>query len=179
MMLKPLIVATALLSASAVIAADSSISAPFKIYTVSNVERVISNSPECRPTYNALKTLTKKDVRLKFTRTGKSGNFVMTDLDNVLKNLTFTILKEESKPHKINRIGTGSFELNQEKIDYVIQVGVHLNETMTPYEYPMILSANKHFCYYSAILKPSDDTTARFKNNIQKGRVKNGADLTQ
>jgi len=177
-MLKALVfTTTALLVANIAIADTKPI--VHKTYSIENLKRIVTNSESCRPIYDSLKALASKQVQLRFTPTGKTGSFNMTDLNGAMKNSTFTILKEKTDPHSINRVGMGSFELNHQKIDYVIQVGVDLNKPSKEYLYPMILSGDTRLCYYSALLKPSENTTTRFKKNILARKVKKGSDLTQ
>lgn len=177
-MLKPLIFATTALLATNIAMADTK-PVVHKTYSIEELKRVVTNSPSCHLIFDSLKELASRHVRLSFTPTGKTGSFTMTDLRGVMKNSTFTILKEKSNSHSINRVGMGSFELDHQKIDYVIQVGVDLNKPAKDYLYPMILSGDTRLCYYSALLKPNENTTMRFKRNILAGKVKQGNDLTQ
>lgn len=177
-MLKRLVFATTALLAINIAMADTK-PVMYKTYSIENLKRVVTNSESCKPIYNSLKNLASKHVKLSFTAKGKKGSFVMTDLRGVMKNSTFTILKEDTSSHSINRVGMGSFEIDNQKIDFVIQVGVDLNKPSKEYLYPMILSGDSRSCYYSALLKPNENTTMRFKRNILAGKVKHGKDLAQ
>ncbi|MDP1574601.1 MAG: hypothetical protein Q8L78_06700 [Coxiellaceae bacterium] len=178
-MLKPLLLTVTTLLIANIALADTTATAPHKTYTLVKLQRVVTNSPSCRPIFDSLKSLSSNHIHLSFKPTGEKGNFVVTDLKGVMQNSTFKILKEHVSAQSINRVGMGSFELNKQKIDYVIQVGVDLSKSTKDYLYPVILSGDTHLCYYSALLKPSEETTTAFKKNIQAGTVNNGNDLAR
>ncbi len=150
-----------------------------RTYSIQDLKRVVTNDQSCRPIFNALKTMAKDNIQLTFKSTGTQGHFKMMDPTGTIQNPTFTVLKENTDSHSVNRVGMGSFTLNQQKIDYVIQVGIDLNKPVDHYLYPMILSSDTKLCYYSALLKPSNETTMRFKKNIAAKSTEQGSDLTQ
>lgn len=174
-----LITISALCAVATIATAANTTAIPAKSYTITDLKRIVTNSPNCSPIFDSLKQLASKQVDLTFKPTGRPGHFTMNDPTGTMQNSTFTILKEYLTPGSINRVGMGSFKLNQQQIDYVVQVGVDIKNPTTNYLYPVILSSNTRLCYYTALLKPTADTAMRFTKNIHDNKVKNGSDLTR
>lgn len=176
-----LVLATTLTFANAVSAKSQSVSAnsPIKTYTLHDLRRVVTNSPQCKPYYNDLKELAKKPISLQLAKTDEKGKHAAKDLSGRMSHHTHTTIKQNAKSNVINRIGMGSFKYKNENIDYVITISGNLDHEDHQYLYPVIFASHDAHCYYTALVKPSQETVESFKQHIRSGKAARGADLSQ
>jgi hypothetical protein len=151
-----------------------------KIYTLADLRRSVTNSEQCKPFYNDLKQLTKKPIKLQFSQNPDNENDVTAnDLSGQIKNYTHTMVKQTVSGGAVNRVGMGTFEFKKQKIDYVIEVSGNIDHSNHHYLYPIILASHNAHCYYTALLKPDDETAEAFKQSIRSGAVAKKTDLVK
>lgn len=153
-------------------AADTPVSSATKTYFLTQLQSVTSNSPRCESLYRDLQQLTKKSVNLEFTQVDKK-NFVVKDLAGKLVDHNYSIVKQKVKGHLVNRIGMGSFTINNKQINYVIEIAGNTDQKNYDYLYPMILSSDNGRCTYTGVVKPNPETITLLKKNIIDGHVTN------
>jgi hypothetical protein len=153
--------------------------APLKSYTLTDLKQVVSNSPKCDALRGQLEQFTKHPVSLQFTKQGKEGEHSAQDASGQVTNHTHTTVKQTVNGNLVHTVGMGTFELNKEKIDYVLEVSANLDNPDHRYLYPIILASDSARCYFTALVKPSEETIAAFKQSIRSGAVKKGTNLHQ
>ncbi len=149
-----------------------------KTYKLTDLKRVVANHENCKPIYTALQKLADDTITLHFTKGAEQSSFTIGDGNGKTTNHTYKILKQEIKNNTVNRVGAGSFEIANKKIEYIIEIAADLNKKDFKYAYPMILSGENAHCFYTALLNPSADTVKSFQKNIQSGLAEKGSDLT-
>jgi hypothetical protein len=159
-------------------AAYATDAAPTKTYTLTNLQRVVSNHPNCTPLYHALQQLAKKPLSLQFASQSEPANFAATDTTGTLKNHSYTIVKQDVKDNVVNRVGMGSFEIDNSKVNYIIEISADAGQKNYKYLYPVIFSSKNGHCYYTALVQPDANTVAAFKKNIEAGVVAKSTDLS-
>jgi hypothetical protein len=148
-----------------------------RTYQLKQLKQVSAANENCKTIYRHLEQLSKKPIALQFN--GKDNSeFDVKHQDAQLINHSYKILKQTESGSTINRVGAGSFELNNDKMEYVLQIIADTNQQKFKYAYPIIISNDASHCMYTAVLEPDQHTIASFKKNIQNGNTKNGADLT-
>jgi hypothetical protein len=148
-----------------------------KAYTVTNLQRVVSNHANCQLVHHALQQFFKKPVMLQFSSNSDNTNFEAKDLAGKSSDHSYSIIKEDIKDNVVNRVSVGSFMLDKHKINYVVEISADISQKNFKYHYPIILDSESGHCYYTALVKPDAKTVAQFKNNIQNRSVAKGADL--
>ena len=161
-------------AAQQVYAAD----APSKAYTLTNLQKIVAADAGCKKIYIDLQRLTKKPIVLQYTSKDNQSAFDVKHADEEIMNHSYKIIQQNITETSVSRIGSGSFDLDNNKLDYVLQISADLKQTNYKYTYPMIISSEKMHCVYTALLVPDQQTVAAFKKNIQNGNLNNGADLT-
>lgn len=149
-----------------------------KTYTLTKLRQVVSNHDECSAFYKDLKQLTKNPVSLQFAPSSKS-RIAAKDSSGQVANHSHSIVKQKVEGGTVHRVVTGEFKLNKQKVDYVAEISANLNNADHQYLYPIILASHNAQCYYTALIKPSDDTVAAFKKSIQSGHAAKGTDIHQ
>ncbi|OGT50830.1 MAG: hypothetical protein A3E84_04910 [Gammaproteobacteria bacterium RIFCSPHIGHO2_12_FULL_42_13] len=160
-------IAIALLIAAHTIYASEAVT---KTYRFSNVKHFVSNRSSCNSFYSELKKLSTKSIALQFTPTS-GANFHVKEMSGSLVNFTYQIVAQDKKDNMISRIGMGSFEINHAKVDYMIEIAGDVKQKNFKYFYPVVLSSSDAHCYYSALLKPGNETVVAFKKHIQSSSV--------
>ncbi len=148
-----------------------------KSYTLVDLQSVVSNSEHCAPFYEALKQLSEKPVVLEFKKNGHKRTLEVHDHSGQLSHHRHTTLKQKGQGKQLNRMGTGTFEFNHEKMDYLISISANVDNPNYQYLYPIILTSHQGQCYYTALVKPSEETVAAFKRKVASGAAAKGADL--
>jgi hypothetical protein len=149
-------------------AAYATDAAPTKTYTLTNFT----------PLYHALQQLAKKPLSLQFASQSEPANFAATDTTGTLKNHSYTIVKQDVKDNVVNRVGMGSFEIDNSKVNYIIEISADAGQKNYKYLYPVIFSSKNGHCYYTALVQPDANTVAAFKKNIEAGVVAKSTDLS-
>jgi hypothetical protein len=90
---------------------------------------------------------------------------------------SYVIAKQNLVGHTVHRTGLGFFEMNKQQINYVVEVSADTKQADFKYLYPMILSGDNGHCFYTVLLKPTPETVASFKKNLEKGLVAKQTDL--
>lgn len=162
-----------LLVATASYAADTSV----KNYTLKDLKNVVAGDSECKTLHSALLSLGKKPVTLEFAN-NNNGEYDVKHQNNKLINHTYKVIQQTTTDTAVNRIGMGTFELDNNKMDYVLQVSVDSKHGNHQYAYPIIISNEKSHCVFTGLLKPDQKTLTAFMRNIREGKLENGKDLT-
>lgn len=150
-----------------------------KSYHLLNIQTVVSNSTECQKINESLKTLAAKPLYFNFVaQEGKANQWNVTEKNNKVTHHQYALVDQVIDAHSVTRTGIGQFDLNQQTITYVVKVTGDIQQTDFKYIYPLILSADRGHCFYTALLKPDLKTVASFKKNIQNGLAAKGLDLS-
>lgn len=155
------------------------VDSPVKTYTLVDLKQAVSNSPKCDAFYESLKPLTQAPFSLQFNEPSETGERTVQHLGGQLVNHTHTTMKQSVNGNLVHRVGMGTFELNGEKIDYVMEIGADLDNPDHQYLYPTILASDNARCYCTALVKPDEATVTAFKKSIQSGAVAQNTDLHQ
>lgn len=148
-----------------------------KSYTLTDLQRVVSNSENCKPLYKALKKATQHPLVFQFAAQPNHENIAVTDPSNQITSHNYSILKQDIRGTVVHRIGTGTFMLNQQLVDYVIDVSADTSDSHFHYIYPIILLSDNAHCYYTGLIHPDATTVSTFKQNIAAGAVAQKTDL--
>jgi len=148
-------------------------------YTLSNIQSVVSNSEKCAGFHEALQQLSKNSIELAFKKGSHKNDLKAKDASGQLLDLKHTTIKQTEEEGVFHRIGIGSFEFQGEKIDYLVSIAANPSNPDHKYLYPIILESHHAQCYYTALVKPSEETTSKFKDNIGAGHASKGADMTR
>ena|SRR3990167_58479 len=163
-----------LAAANAAYAADTQT----KSYALANLQKVVASSDSCTKIYSELQALAKKNIVLQYAGNDKQSEFDVKHQGERLINHTYKIIQQTATDTTISRFGMGSFELDNNKMDYVLQISADLNQKNQKYSYPIIITNEKSHCVFTGLLRPDQKTVADFKKNILNHNVDNGADLT-
>lgn len=151
--------------------------APYKEYTLLNIQTVVSNSERCQAIEHSLKEFAKNPIHLQFANKATPGHLAMKDQSKVTDKHRYIIVEQNVKTGVVDRTGIGRFDINNQAISYVIKIGADTHQANFNYLYPMILAGDNAHCFYTALLKPSAETVEAFKKNIHNGLAAQGADL--
>lgn len=176
------IVAGIMMMAGHSTAGEASAVHPTKTYWLTDVKPILSNHSECRVFYKDLKQLAKQPINLEFANTKTNGvkrDYAVKEGNSLIQNHTHTTIKQTTSGNAIHRVGLGSFDYRNQTIEYVIDVSANLDNDKHAYLYPAILASHNAHCYYSTLVKPSDDTVAAFKHHVRSGSAARGTDLHQ
>ena len=148
-------------------------------YKLSELDLVVSNSPECSAVYNSLKVL-KKPFSLSFTRDVQTtGQYDVTDNKNQLQGHDYSIAQQNTSGQAVSRVILGHFMLKDHRIDYVLDIAGDASQANFKYRYPIILSSNSAHCFFTAMVKPDAATQAAFKATIASGDVAAQTDMAK
>ena len=172
-----LFVALAILSTQA--GAEVATASTAKVYTLSHIESVVSNSEKCDPFHKDLVRLTQNPIALKFSKDAAKPEHTSEDLSGQIKHHSHTTIQQHETGHKVTRVGMGSFEYNHEMVDYVMSISANSDNPKYKYIYPVILSSDNGQCYYTGLVEASTETAAAFKKNIESGDVHKQVDLVK
>jgi hypothetical protein len=148
-----------------------------KTYTLVNLQKVVSNSDQCDALYSELEQFVKTPVDLQFANKAATKDLDVKELTGKVVNHNYSIAKQSVLGHTVHRTGLGFFEVDNQKINYIVEISADTEQADFKYLYPIILSGDNGHCYYTALLKPSDATIAAFKKNLDKGLVSKKTDL--
>ncbi len=169
-----------LLTAGNVCSASAEDAPSIKTYTLKDLRPVVSNSGRCDAIHQELKALTQTPLSLQFSKhPEKEGHYLVSDMTGRLKEHTHTRAKQKAEGNRFHRTSTGSFEVNGQKVDYVADISADLDNPGHQYLYPVILAGDNARCYYTALIQPSEETVAAFKESVRSGAAAQGADLHQ
>lgn len=150
-----------------------------KEYFLTSLRPVVFNHNQCSAFYHDLKKISKDPIRFEFSPTSKGGEHAVRDLSGLRTGHRYRIIQQTVKNGRLNRFGLGSFQMKDQKIDYVIHVTANLNNPNHHYLYPVLFTSHEGNCSYSGILDPTDATENAFKRRIQSGHAARGTDLLQ
>ena len=148
-----------------------------KTYQLTHLQQAVASDNSCNKYFGDLKKLAKKPLSLSFANK-ESAEFNVSDQNNKIINHTYKIIKQSNTDNTINRLGMGSFELDNGKWNYVLQISADAKKPDEKFVYPIIISNEQAHCVYTGELIPDHATVAAFRKNIQSGNHMNGADLT-
>jgi len=148
-----------------------------KTYTLSNVALVVSNSDNCGTIFNSLSKLAEQPLKLQFSSTEQNTKFNVKNSEETLKNHSHTIVKQDVSD-TVYRVGTGAFELDGHKVEYVITTSTDVKNENYKHLYPVILSGDSARCYFTALIAPDAETTADFIKDVKSGDAAKAVDLS-
>lgn len=152
--------------------------APTKSYTLADLKNVSSADTACNQVYTSLQQLAKRPITLQFANNKDQAAYDVKNNDNQIMNHSYKIVRQTSSETMVNRTGIGSFELDHNKMDYVLQISVDTKHDDHHYAYPMIISDEQSHCVFTGLLKPDQKTLSMFKKNIHDKKLEKGQDLT-
>ena len=165
-------------AASAYAAHSAPVPAPSKSYLLSGLQLAVSNSDQCKASLQALQQLTQQPVILQFTNPTDHTQFNVKDVTGQLTNHSYAIMQQTVVNGVVNRVSMGTTSVSKVSVNYVVAISGDVNQPNFNYAYPAILTTNEGHCSYFAVVKPSVDTVAAFKQNIQAGAVAQSTDLS-
>ena len=156
-----------------------------KTYQLLHLKTVVSNSQNCAPLFRALVQATQQPLVLQFSpnlsssseNQSKKTTFSVTDNTGQLTSHNYSILQQEVNGPYVHRVGAGSFMLNQQKVDYVIDISADTSQPNFKYSYPAIFSTDNAHCTYVGLVEPDGQSVQDFKKNIDSGLVAKQADF--
>ncbi len=152
-------------------------SGDLKEYTLSNVALVVSNGEKCNAVLQSLDALAKEPIKLEFSNKEGESQITVKDSAETLKNHTHSITKQKVAD-TVYRVGNGEFDLNNEKVDYVVVTSADVKNEKYNHAYPVIISSDQARCHFTALLKPSADTATSFIKSIHSEDTEKKSDLT-
>ena len=148
-----------------------------KEYSLNNVALVVSNSDNCGALFNALTKLSQNPLELEFSSTKEHKKFSVKDSNDSLKNHFYSIVKQ-NVGETVYRVGIGEFEIEGQKVDYVVTASADVKNPNYKHSYPVILSGDNARCHFTAVLNPDADTAEDFVDDVKSGEVEKTADLS-
>lgn len=151
----------------------------FKTYQVTDLKLVVNNSSSCATTYTSLKKWMSQPVSFQFSKDNtQADSYNVTDTSQQPQNHHYTIVSQKANGSVVDRVGMGSFNLNNQPIEYVVSIAADTSQTNFKYIYPVIIASNNAHCYFTALIHPDAATVASFKKHVNSGAAAAKTDLS-
>src|SRR3990167_4652317 len=139
-----------------------------KAYELLDLRGFSSNESACKAVYSDLK---ENSATVEFSVQHKEGK---------IQNHHYSIVQQSVKENTVDRVGLGSFNINNHKISYMIFISVNAeSKDQRHYSYPIVFFSEDYRCRYTALIKPDAETIKNFLTSIKTGMVEAKEDLVQ
>ncbi|EKD74539.1 MAG: hypothetical protein ACD_44C00410G0001 [uncultured bacterium] len=152
-----------------------------KAYELLDLRGFSSNESACKAVYSDLKEISKMPVVLSFSKENSATvEFSVQHKEGKIQNHHYSIVQQSVKENTVDRVGLGSFNINNHKISYMIFISVNAeSKDQRHYSYPIVFFSEDYRCRYTALIKPDAETIKNFLTSIKTGMVEAKEDLVQ